>query len=402
MKNFLYILLFIVILLPAHAQEGGICFFQKNWKEALSLAQKENKKIFIDFYTGWCNPCLHMSKTIFPLPQVGSVYNKHFICLKIDAETEEGKKLAEQYEVHSFPTFVFVNPRNEEVIHRSVGAKTAEDFIADANGALNPKQSSVYLNQKYESGEYDTAFLKDYVRAKRITGERQAALKAFDQLMEAGAKLTDPDIWQLYCECYPNIRYLYSRQPGYPTPYIKQISDHYAQFTALFGKETIDAHLAGLTQDTPVQLIEQLCDFNGKEYNLKISQMTKMFREKKLEKAWDIADRLIADTTIDQRKFVEELARYTQVMPRIDKDLSFEQLARKIRYVRYVTYNLYNAWNDVYTHYAYAAALEYFFQRSVEEKKEIPVDLFTTPLYGKKTYSLENPLLKPKPRAKKK
>ena len=86
MKKIILNLLFLAILLPVTAQESGIRFFHGTWDEAIALAKKEKKKIFVDFYTEWCGPCLNMSLTVFVLPQVGDVYNKNFVCLKIDAE----------------------------------------------------------------------------------------------------------------------------------------------------------------------------------------------------------------------------------------------------------------------------------------------------------------------------
>lgn len=145
MKKLVFSLFFIAILLSATAQESGIRFFHGSWDEAVTLAKKEKKKIFIDFFTEWCGPCLNMALTVFPLPQVGEMYNKNFVCLKIDAEKGEGRELAKKYGIHSYPSYIFVNPKTETLIHRSGGNKPAADFIADAEGALDPKLSSVYL-----------------------------------------------------------------------------------------------------------------------------------------------------------------------------------------------------------------------------------------------------------------
>lgn len=71
------------------AQEG-IQFKKCSWNEALEVARKENKIIFIDFYTEWCGPCYNMAQQVFVLHSVGSFYNSNFISLKIDAEKGEG------------------------------------------------------------------------------------------------------------------------------------------------------------------------------------------------------------------------------------------------------------------------------------------------------------------------
>ena len=191
MKKGLFILLLIAILLPAHAQESGIRFFHGSWDEAVALAKKEKKKIFIDFFTEWCGPCLNMALTVFPLPQVGEMYNKNFVCLKIDAEKGEGRELAKKYGIHSYPSYIFVNPKTQKLIHRSGGNKPAADFIADAEGALDPKLSSVYLTEKYKSGKYDSDFLIDYIHRQKVSGNRNVQ-KDFDKLIEMGGKLTDP------------------------------------------------------------------------------------------------------------------------------------------------------------------------------------------------------------------
>ena len=51
MKKIILNLLFLAILLPVTAQESGIRFFHGTWDEAIALAKKEKKKIFVDFYT---------------------------------------------------------------------------------------------------------------------------------------------------------------------------------------------------------------------------------------------------------------------------------------------------------------------------------------------------------------
>lgn len=387
MKKILFSLLLLGILLPASAQESGIRFFHGSWDEAVALAKKEKKKIFIDFFTEWCGPCLNMALTVFPLPQVGEVYNKNFVCLKIDAEKGEGRELAKRYGVQSYPSYIFVDPKNQELIHRSGGNKPVEDFIADTKGALNPKLSSVYLNEKYKSGKYDAAFLIDYIRNKKTSGDRNV-LKDFEQLIGMGGKLTDPEIWAVYRDCVG----------GYQNPYVKQVSDHYQEFVDLFGKKEVDAKLAEATQYAPIAFIEQLHDFDGKDYNMKIIRMTNLFRDQKYKDAWAYVDQLIADTTIDQKKFVKSLSFYTRINPKYtDNELSFEDLVKKIRYTRYVAYNMYDR-DDAYTHYTYATALEYLIQRSLEEGKQIPADLLATPEYGKKEYDMRHPLLKQKPK----
>lgn len=387
MKKIIAFVMSLMLVLGGNAQNHGIDFFHGTWAEGVAKAKQENKKIFIDFFTEWCGPCLNMALTVFTLPEVGNEYNKNFVCMKIDAEKGEGVELAKRFGVRSYPSYIFVDPQTEKMIHRSGGNKPAADFLADIQGALHPELSSIYLNEKYASGDYDAEFLMNYIHNKKVSGSRDVNAD-FNKLISMGCKLTDKKVWDLFCECVQ----------GYDNPYIKQISDNYSQFVSLFGKEAVDNKLASATAYAPADFINALCNFDGKEYNLKMSKMSSLFRNPaNFDKAWSYVDELIADTTVDKQKFIKTLSFYTRVSPTYqDKDLTFDQLITKVRHTRYVAYNNYDR-DDAMPHYYYALALEYVIQRAISEKKQIPADLVGTPEYGKEEYSMRHPLLKMKP-----
>ena len=90
-----------------------------------------------------------MAENIFTLGSVGNFYNDHFVCLKIDAETGEGVELAKKYEVASFPTFVFVNPKSEkqdllEVLQNIYGKFSQKDSVSLPYILMEAKQSDVW------------------------------------------------------------------------------------------------------------------------------------------------------------------------------------------------------------------------------------------------------------------
>ena len=326
-----------------------------------------------------------MSLEVFPLPQVGEVYNKNFVCMKIDAEKGEVVELAHKYGVYSYPTYIFVDPSTQKMIHRSGGNKPAADFIADVEGALNPQLSSIYLDEKYKSGDYDMDFLISYMHGKKVSGARDQT-KNFEKLLSMGGKITDKKIWDVYCECVP----------GYDNPYVKQISDNYDQFVSLFGKESVDAKLAEATRWAPAEFTQNLCDFEGKDYNVKMATMSRLLRDKTSDEGWNYVDKLIADPTIDKAKLAEQLMFYTRLYKGADRGMTFEQVVRVFKYARYVAYNMYDR-EDAMAHYNYAMALETLINRSIAEGKAIPADLLSEPTQGKKEYDMRHPLLKPKP-----
>ena len=60
-----------ILLLPLWVCAQGVNFRPLSYTEAIELAAKENKMVFIDFYTTWCGPCKRMSKEVFPQQEVG-------------------------------------------------------------------------------------------------------------------------------------------------------------------------------------------------------------------------------------------------------------------------------------------------------------------------------------------
>ena len=120
MKKYILLIFACIYAIHLNAQNAGINFLHgTTWAEAVAKAKAENKLIFIDFYTQWCGPCLNMAQTVFSLPTVGYYYNQTFINLKIDAEEGEGVTLAKKYGVRSYPTYAFIDPATEEIVHHS-------------------------------------------------------------------------------------------------------------------------------------------------------------------------------------------------------------------------------------------------------------------------------------------
>lgn len=113
----------------------GITFTHVPFDELLARAKAEKKVLFIDCFTSWCGPCRAMASNVFTLPQVGEYFNTYFVNAKIDMEKGEGKDLAKRYEVHAFPTLIFLDSEGN-VIEKAVGFKQASQLLETAKGVI--------------------------------------------------------------------------------------------------------------------------------------------------------------------------------------------------------------------------------------------------------------------------
>ena len=143
----------------------GIEFEHGTWKEVLGKAQQTNKPIFVDVYTSWCGPCKEMSKYVFPLEEVGKVYNTNFICYHINAERGDGIEICKRYDVKSYPTYLFIKS-DGSLFSRASGSMNAKAFIEVSKKALSdmndPKPIAVW-EKEYLQNKSDTTFIKNYM-----------------------------------------------------------------------------------------------------------------------------------------------------------------------------------------------------------------------------------------------
>jgi thioredoxin 1 len=106
----------------------GIHFQKGNWQQALDLAKKENKVVFLDIYATWCGPCKQLKKYTFADKSAGDFFNTNFVNMALDGEQEEGAALASKFGIEAYPTLMFVTPEGE-LITKSPGFRTASDLI---------------------------------------------------------------------------------------------------------------------------------------------------------------------------------------------------------------------------------------------------------------------------------
>ncbi|SFT12664.1 Thioredoxin [Zhouia amylolytica] len=186
-----------LLVLPVIAIAQGVNFEKITLEEALVKAKKENKLVFIDFYTVWCGPCKKMEKIVFPLEKVGDFYNKNFINLKLDAE-KEGKTVADQYNVTGYPTLLYLDT-DGKVLLKDTAFNPEDEFLKSGQRAvasINSRYSLENLKNEYPKRLNDEEFLKMYIVKMKefgqdLTDPIEAWLKVQTEMEESSPEMKD-------------------------------------------------------------------------------------------------------------------------------------------------------------------------------------------------------------------
>ncbi|WP_221626643.1 thioredoxin family protein [Elizabethkingia anophelis] len=115
--------------------KSGIQFHKGSWNEALQVAKKEDKLIFLDIYATWCGPCKLLKLRTFPNAEVGKLYNENFVNVSLDGEDGEGAELAQKYAIRGYPALLFIDG-NGKVVAQTAGYHSPKEFIKLGNAVL--------------------------------------------------------------------------------------------------------------------------------------------------------------------------------------------------------------------------------------------------------------------------
>lgn len=223
-----------VLLLSFGGHAQGVDFSQLSYEEALQLATKEKKMVFIDFYTTWCGPCKQMTKDVFPQKEVGEFFNQRFVCLKMDAEKGEGKELAAKLKVRAYPTFVVLKANGEEAF-RTSGALPAARFIEKIRKGIDPKWSPDGLTKRYRKGERTPELVYDYAIMMMENGAQKEGYGVVNDYFNSlsAKKRTKPENFFLYTTFTMNLsdeKALY-------------MLDNKERFVSTMGRDTVEGRL---------------------------------------------------------------------------------------------------------------------------------------------------------------
>ncbi len=188
--------------LAAHAAEMAVPFRRVTFDDALQAAAKENKLVFVDFFTTWCEPCKRLDADTFTDAGVGRLVGGAAVALKLDAE-KEGLAVAKRYKVSAYPTLLLVKADGTEV-DRIVGYRPPAPFTTEFRNLLVMAQTgktgleqarSIVAQQakpEVASGDAEDAQPHfDLAKKLIVAGNYEEALKELIWCWDEGKK--DPD-----------------------------------------------------------------------------------------------------------------------------------------------------------------------------------------------------------------
>ncbi len=213
------------------------CHGQILWRgaldEALCEAQKSKHPVLVNCFVQWAGPSVLMDSVVLRDPELVEWIPQHFVPLRLNMQTEEGKVVAERYGVKSYAHFLVLTPQGE-LQHRISGGCRADEFRGKLEEALNPETSLLGCQRKFSQKQPDAQDTLRYLRALRTAGDGDTFRKIGEGFAsrQSCEKFLQPDYW--VCA---------SLVMRYPSPQLDYLLQHRSAFDAAHGSEAVDRML---------------------------------------------------------------------------------------------------------------------------------------------------------------
>jgi thioredoxin-related protein/outer membrane protein OmpA-like peptidoglycan-associated protein len=183
----------ILLLLTAMHALGQIVDFKNlTLTEAKVLALKQNKPLYVDFYTTWCSPCKQMERDVFADSAVATYMNEHFVSIRIDAEKQDQAQVR-ALKISAYPTSLFYTASGK-LNQRHEGYLNAIDFLQSTSGLVNFAK----YEKAYERRPNEPENVYNYLSALELTNPTRAQSLAHKYIAAADEKTyTEPYTWKL-------------------------------------------------------------------------------------------------------------------------------------------------------------------------------------------------------------
>lgn len=154
-------------------------------EDAYSAAKKAapDKPVVVDLWATWCHSCLSMQNYVLKDPSLDGLA-KRASFVAVDTEKDVNASTVALLKPTAWPTFVIVDPKDDEVLARLIGSATAPafaSFVEEGIAAFNDKRA----------GKKSTARELAAADAALTSGNKDAAVKRYQELL-ANKDFTGP------------------------------------------------------------------------------------------------------------------------------------------------------------------------------------------------------------------
>lgn len=151
--------------------------------------------LFVDVYADWCAPCKVMDEQVYTDPEVATYMNDQFISIRLDGESEYGKKFATEHELQGYPSMFIFSPAGE-LISRIIGFTEADELLVSLKNTTENYSVVQRYRPKYEAGRLKGKEFARYINATRQMGDQEEAERLASEYMQnmKDKKLADHDI----------------------------------------------------------------------------------------------------------------------------------------------------------------------------------------------------------------
>lgn len=130
--------------------QGNVEFFKGSLPAAKEKAKAENKPLYLEFMTDWCEPCKDMVKQSYSNEEVAGRLNNHYVAMRVNVDNFDGYAIKRKLDVKYLPTIIIFNNMGEET-GRYLESMKAEELSSVLRDHLNPahKMADDYGKYKY-------------------------------------------------------------------------------------------------------------------------------------------------------------------------------------------------------------------------------------------------------------
>ncbi len=171
----------IALCVLAPGAHAAVKWSDESYEQILSRAKKENKYVFIDFFTTWCGPCKRMDEMTFTDAKVGELLNS-MIPADWDAEKEPWQAVAKKYKVSAYPTLLVIGPDGKEV-DRHLGFLEPAEFIEVIDGYRNGVGTVAALEKELQKSPENVEMLYKVGTKHAEAGRSEEAAAALNKVL---------------------------------------------------------------------------------------------------------------------------------------------------------------------------------------------------------------------------